>query len=574
MRVLRPITNKKKTDEIKNNFFVFDIETTDLEPMQKNFVFGVIYGHNFHKVIYSVEEFQEEFKKKKYSKKYLFAHNAEFDLLGIYGNIYQNLDNSAVFNGKFISAKINDSTFGDSLNIFPMSAEKIGKTIGLEKLDNEKVKGEKLRKNNITQFDIDYCIRDCEIIYTALLRMFEKVGTIKLTIASLSMFDFRNKFLGDNLLYSELNDEFFESYYGGRTEAFIMGQGDYDVYDINSLYPYVMANIVFPDVRNLKKETKIDVKYFKYCLIRYEGLARVKVRHKETYFGYLPYKGERLLFPVGEYWTTVNFNELRFAFEKGVIEFLEVDYIVYGNAIETPFREFILTHYKERLNAESELDKLIEKLKMNSLYGRFAMREKFTTTYYDMLPFELIEELQKCEKFYELKVFSAERNDCFLVTENDKMKNSFFAIPTFSSYITSQARITLLKSLIENEHNRVAYCDTDSVFLEKDFVGDIGINLGQFKKENKKVIEIRGLKNYTKVENGVIEEVIKGVSKRSVKVGENTYQIQTYLKTKEALRRNKEAGQANLKTKKLTFEYNKREVINGVETKPLKIFEK
>jgi len=573
MRVLRPITNKKKTDEIKNNFFVFDIETTKLEPMQKNFVFGVIYGNNFVKVIKSVEEFQAEFKKKKYSKKFLFAHNAEFDLLGIYGNIYQNLDNSAVFNGKFISAKINDSTFGDSLNIFPMSVAKIGDTIGLKKLDNDKVKNEGLSKKNITEEDIEYCIRDCEIVYTALLRMFEKVGTIKLTIASLSMFDFRNKFLGDNLLYSELNDEFFESYYGGRTEAFIMGDVDCDVYDINSLYPYAMSNMVFPDIKNLKKETMVDVKYFKYCLIRYEGLARVKVRHKEIYFGFLPYKSERLLFPVGEFWTTCNFNELRFAFEKGVIEFIEVDYIVYGNAIDTPFRDFIITHYQERLNSVSELDKLIEKLKMNSLYGRFAMREKFTTTYYEQLPFEIIEELQKFEKYYELKVFSAERNDCFLVTENEKMKNSFFAIPTFSSYITSQARIILLTALLENENNRVAYCDTDSIFLEKDFVGDVGIKLGQFKKENKKVIEIRGLKNYTKVENGLIEEVIKGVSKRSVKTGDNEYEIQTYLKTKEALRRNKEAGQSNLKTKKLTFEYNKREVINGIETKPLKIFE-
>lgn len=573
MKVLRPILTKKKQSEIKNNFFVFDIETTKLEPTQKNFVFGVIYGHNFKKTIYSVDEFKKEFNKKKYDKKYIFAHNAEFDLLGIFGNLYTEVDSSAVFNGKFISCKYNGITFGDSLNIFPMGVAKIGETINLKKLDNTKVSNEKLTKKNITQQDIEYCERDCEIVYTALLRMFEKVGVIKLTIASLSMYEFRNKYLGDNLLYSELNDEFFNSYYGGRTEAFIMNKVNCKVYDVNSEYPSVMVDMVFPDVKNLKKETKIDLKYFNYLLFRFEGMARVKVKHKKTYFGYLPYKSERLLFPIGIYWTTVNFNELRFAVENKIVEVIEIDYTVYGNAIKSPFKQFIENHYKARQETTNELDRLIEKLKMNALYGRFAMREKYLTTYFDQLPFEIIEELQKFEKYYELKIFSAARDDCFLVTENEKMKNSFFAIPTFSSYITSQARLIILKSLIDNEKNRVAYCDTDSIFLEGNFIGDVGDKLGQFKLENKQVIEIRGLKNYTCIENNEIKEVIKGVSKRSIKIADGVYSIQKYFKTKEALRRNKEAGSVNIQNKRLTFEYNKRIVLPNNDTLPITLNE-
>ena len=79
------------------------------------------------------------------------------------------------------------------------------------------------------------------------------------------VFNFRNVYLPENLYYSELNDEFYDSYYGGRTEAFKIGVVDAKVYDINSMYPDAMRSIKFPDVKNLRKEIKVDVKYLLYC---------------------------------------------------------------------------------------------------------------------------------------------------------------------------------------------------------------------------------------------------------------------------------------------------------------------
>lgn len=580
MRVLRKAKKTKNYEKnIRENFYVFDTETTCLEPQQKNFVFGVIYGYNFKKVIYSIEDFHKEFSKKKYNKKYIYAHNCEFDLLTIFGNIYTDLDNKAIFNGNFISCKFKGITFGDSMNIYPSSLAKIGEALGIKKHENEKISSEGLTKENITQKDIDYCIRDCEIIYEALYRFFENVGAIKLTISSLAMYDFRNTYLPENLMFSELVDDFFESYYGGRTEAFYIGKTESKVHDINSLYPFIMRNIEFPDVRNLKKETRIDVKFFHYCIKRYEGMARVLVEHKETYFGYLPYKqtekqGGKLLFPVGIFWATVNFNELRFAIEQKVVKILKVDYIVYGNKICSPFKSFIQENYDKRMKTNSSLMKLIYKLKMNSLYGRFAMRMKFETTYYDLIPYEIIEELKKTESFYELKLFSQIRNDCYVVTENEKFKNSFFSIPTFSSYITSGARIELLKSLLLNINNGVVYCDTDSNFTSNGFEGDLGNDLGQFKLEDKHVVEIRGLKNYSYIdENGILHDTIKGVSKRAKKIGKNMYESIQYYKTKESLRQNREAGSKKVIKKTLTHKYDKRIVLKGGQTKPIKLDE-
>jgi len=575
MRYLKKVRNKKALENIKKDFYVFDVETTKLEPMQKNFVFGIIYGYKFRKVIYSVEKFKKEFTNYRYEGKTIFAHNAEFDLLTIFGNLYDNLDNKAIFNGKFISAKLGKVTFADSLNIYPFSLEKIGEIIGFKKLENKKIAGEKLQTNNITPEDLKYCTRDCKVIYTALLGIFENIGVIKITLASLSMYNFRNQYLVDNITFSELTDEFYESYYGGRTEVFKIGKCNAICYDLNQLYSFVMSYIKFPDIRILKKEIKVDVKYLHYCLKHHEGLAKITVEHSESYFGFLPFRDNKLLFPVGVFTTVANFNEIRFALSKNIIKILECEYIVHAPAMETPFREFILDHYGKRITAQKEnntLDNHIHKYIPHSLYGRWAMRMKYETTYYNEIPFEIIEELEKTEQFHILKTFSEIRDDCFLITENEKFVNSFFAIPTFSSYITSEARIILLKGLLDNEKQEILYCDTDSIFLQKSFNGRISKNLGDWKLEEKNIIEIRGLKNYVyKDDNGIVHEAIKGVSRNAVKTGENTYTSKKYYKTKQALRQNKEAGEAYLSKKTLTGKYDKRIVLPDGNTKPIKL---
>jgi len=577
MRRLKTCKINEDITKIRNKFYVFDTETTKLEPQPKNFVFGVIYGYRYSKVIYSPEDFVTEFRQKRYANKYLFAHNAEFDLLTIFGNIFSSVDNQAIFNGRFISARYEKITFGDSMNIYPSSVAKIGELLGVKKLENTKVSGEGLTKYNITEDDIKYCKRDCKIVFDALLLMFEELGTIKLTLSSLSMYLFRNKYLPSDISFSETVDEFYASYYGGRTEVFKLGKVNAQVYDINSMYPYVMVNCSFPDIKNLHKSTRLDMKYFLWLLEYKEGLASVTVRHKDTYFGYLPVRmkvnnNEKLVFPVGTFDTTVNFNELRFALQAGVIEIIKVHYVVYSSPTDSPFISFINDTYRKRQETDSQLKKTIYKLVMNSLYGRFAMRLKMTTTYYDDLPLEIIRDLQEADKDYDIKIFNQDRSDCYLITENEKMKNSFFSIPTYSSYITSEARILLLKNLIANEKNKVAYCDTDSIFLAGIFSGNTSDSLGEFKHEPKQITEISGLKNYKYIDdNGEERTVIKGISRNSVKVSEGKYESKKYYKTKASLRQNKEPGQAYIQTKELRHQYDKRIILTDGETKPIKL---
>lgn len=577
---------KSKVNEnkdIQKGFYVFDTETTCLEPMSKNFVIGVIYGYygfnKQYKIIYSVEQFKEEFENDIYKDKYVFAHNAEFDLLTIFGNIIKNVDRSAVFNGKFITANYKGIKFGDSMNIYPTSVQKIGEMLGSEKLKNKKIETENLTKENLTNEDINRCKQDCKIVFDALFKIFETVGDIKLTLASLAMYQYRTKYLPESVMFGALVDEFYESYYGGRTEAFHIGRVDASVYDVNSMYSKAMLDCVFPDIKNLKKESYVDIKYLKFLMQRYEGLAKVTVRHADTYFGYLPCKmtmgkSIKLVFPVGVFETVVNFNELSFAINQGVVEVLKVDYVVYGKPTKTPFKDFINDNYKKKCEATNKLQATIYKNIMNSLYGRFAMRMKKTCTYYDYLPFQLIQDYQNEDKIYEIKMFSKERDECYLITENEKMKNSFFSIPVYSSYITSHARIILLKGLLANENNDVCYCDTDSIFLNGNFTGNISDMIGDFKKEEKHIIEIRGLKNYVHEEKGKNINVIKGVPKGSIqKKGTKvlTFESKKYIKTKQAIAQNKEAGKSYIMVKELKHNYDKRQVNNDGTTKPIKL---
>ena len=66
-------------------------------------------------------------------------------------------------------------------------------------------------------------------------------------------------------------------------------------------------------------------------------------------------------------------------------------------------------------------------------------------------------------------------------------------------------------------------------------------------------------------------EDIKGISKKAIKLGKQRYMIKKYYKTKEALRRNKEAGQSFEMIKELTHKYDKRIVLSNGETLPLQL---
>jgi hypothetical protein len=594
----------KPPTKLCTDFYVFDTETGkrkkdgyiywQLNAQPKSFIFGVIYGLNYTKVIYSLKEFHETLLEPRFKGRKVFAHNAQYDLNVLYGNIYD-LDAEAIFNGKFICASNGNCTFADSMNVFiGASVKDLGAMQGMPK---EQLGDSDYRSKGITKDDINYCIRDCQIVWDALVQAFEFAGDIRITQAGLSMTYFRRYHQPYHIEYNKSVFHFWDSYFGGRCEVFKLGKTHSKVIDVNSMYPYAMKHCVFPNPKFLKVELNFPLKKLKKYLEWYEGCAYCTIIHKESDIGYLPYKQDnKLKFPVGEFKGCWNFNELKFAIDSGIVKVLHIEKIVYAEKMQSPFVTYVDTLQEKKLKAElsgDDLGRSIAKYYSNSLYGKFGQRITEESIYlHDITKqWNIILEYQKKGMFVKLQMFNKNRNDAFLITKTSKKMDLSYCIPSFASYVTSYSRVMLLKKLIELKNNGVVYCDTDSVFFEIDNGIVSETNLGGWKIENKIVTEIKDLKNYKYI-NTKNKEIwrVKGVpvnngktvkifndddTEKTVKVVEQISDTEfvyyNLVKSKEALKRNIEAGQLTKRTKKIKSNFDKRIILAGGKTKPIKI---
>ena len=137
----------------------------------------------------------------------------------------------------------------DSLNWFRVPLALLGEHVGLEKL-------------TMPPFDADtgtwikYCRRDVEILTLAIINYVtwcidNEMGTFRWTAASQSMSAFRHARMTSEIqIHKHDGVKKLEraSYFGGRTECFRLGKLPGKVYllDVNSLFPSVMKNELFP----------------------------------------------------------------------------------------------------------------------------------------------------------------------------------------------------------------------------------------------------------------------------------------------------------------------------------------
>jgi len=569
---------KHSTDD----FFVFDVETGfrlldasiiwELNARPESFQFGCVYGKNFSKVIYSVESFNIEFLQPRYKGKTVFAHNAEYDLTTIYGNIFD-MDPEALFVGsKFMSASNGNCKFADSGNIFTKTkVEKLGELLGMPK---GKLGDALHSPNGITSEEINYCLRDCEIVWESLRNIFEFAGGQKISQAGLSLLYFRNTFLKKPLYNNEIyNKDFFQSYYGGRTECFQMGACEANVIDANSMYPFIMANREFPDP-STSSIMKVSIKNLDNVFNNFEGLLYCKVKHAETDIGFLPFRNKgKLCFPVGTFSGCWNFNELKFAIDFGIVSIVEIYKAVVCKKMESPFKDFVNTLYEQRINSKDDSEIYRIKIFLNSLYGKFGQRNNIKSVYIHDIhkQFSFIEQAMIDKTFVRLIMFNDQRQDAFMEVKTPEAKTPAHQIPSFASYVTSGARIHLLRELLEiKKVYNVVYCDTDSIFYEGPRSVNVSKKLGDWKAEKKTVTSINGLKNYEYIEDGRNEkiELLKGVPKVNVFDGDR-YNFQTLMKTKEALRRNLQPGILTDRYRTKKFQYDKRIVYPNGLTAPI-----
>jgi len=168
MKILNKLSRVKDLDKIRKKFFVFDVETFSRHARPEGVGLICLYGYNYKRHFFSVDEFKEYLFSGEFKNKYIFCHWGEFDLNAIFGNIKKELDREAVFNGsRFIIAQKDKVLFADSTNIYQTSVKAIGEVLGIQKLEMNERWG-KGKKFKITEDEITYCYRDCEIVWLAL----------------------------------------------------------------------------------------------------------------------------------------------------------------------------------------------------------------------------------------------------------------------------------------------------------------------------------------------------------------------------------------------------------------------
>ncbi len=304
----------------------------------------------------------------------------------------------------------------------------------------------------------------------------------------------------DDRFYHEGDVDGFvrQAYFGGRTEVFKplfdseIGEHEWlFYYDVNSLFPFAMAQNEFPN--KFLGWAKGKKEYDKYDM----AIWTCKVRVPESiYAPPLPVKrDERLIFPVGEFYGHWTKHELEYAKTLGceILEYTEG--AIFSNA-GFIFKKFIDTVYQMRLDAKAKNDnvtQMVMKLIMNSCYGRMGINKERSMIVIDdgtSSKLKLIAEIETNKGVIRL-------------ADKPERSKTLFSNPAIACFVTSYSRVHLHKQFVLTGYEHIYYADTDSVFTSKPMI--TGKELGAMKLEYK-CKSACFLLPKTYVNQGIVEE--------------------------------------------------------------------
>ena len=554
-----PYLGKSKPKKGKTNYLVFDVESkTKLKsdgfythyPMLICYQFvtlDTINGNTKSPIhhCYTIKQFHAvctQYLKEVRTFSFI-AHNTtyDFNVMNMFKWLSDNNFRITLFNpakGAFVIIARNSRTtisIIDNMNFFTGALKSIGEELGFKKLKMP-------NENAPIALWIKYCKKDVAIVTKCLMEL-SKIskqfgyGHLRLTRAQLAFSIYRSSFLEYSIkLHNDLDILKLEkqSYYGGRTEAFFIGDtGKNKKYyvDFNSLYPAVMKNNEF-STRYYAKFKNPSNKKFAVYMKMFNVCAKVDIETDKPIF---PYQTkDRLLFPIGRFTTYLAYPELQYAYDNNLIKKVH-----YGSLYRTAeiFTGFI-THFhniktKAKKNNKPALT-YFAKLMLNSLYGKFGQNTP------SLIPLNL-----KSEKRYEAKIIiDFEKNKIFTektinyeVYEETAKQISKYSSPIIASEVTSFARLKLWLAVEKAGINNVFYVDTDSLIVNQqgydNLQNEIKENeLGflELEKTSNHCI-IHALKDY---EFGS-EIKLKGVPSKAKKINESTYEYDSWFTTIRSL---------------------------------------
>jgi hypothetical protein len=303
------------------------------------------------------------------------------------------------------------------------------------------------------------------------------------------------------------------------------------IYDVNSLYPFVMLKDMplnietkHKDMSNIKLED-----FFGFC----EAEITSPSAADNIINPLIPYKfNDKTIFPKGIFKGSYFSEELKAAVSYGYCVKLISGYSFTRAKL---FNDYINYFYDIKKNSTGST-KFIAKLHLNTLYGYFGRKQDLLTSkvilnskFKEYLLKNVIKSFIKINDKYSVilitKYINPDVNDMLkTIIKTNNLAPSYVAIASvksnvaIASAVTAYARIHMMK--YKNSED-CYYTDTDSVFLGSKlpdkFIGD---ELGQMKDElDGKVIDqayFLGIKKYAYKCGDVEKSVIAGVTRNSI----------------------------------------------------------
>lgn len=291
-----------------------------------------------------------------------------------------------------------------------------------------------------------YCLQDAILVKDlakALIAKFEEFGVFPqklFSTAYVSLQYFRSKVkmptvkrFWDN--QPRLLEFAMQSYNGGKFEVIEKGFDDYWEYDINSAYPYEIANLLNTDFCTVIESDKyqhaaeygfLDCSFFvpgdKYipCAVKHHNLC---------------------LYPQGDIRKVITKQEFDYLESIGIKPTIHEGFWLRFPIRDYPYRKEILRLYQLKADLKKSGDKIsyhLVKIFLNSLYGKF----------------------------------------CQLIQIGDKFRAGAAWHPIYASIITANTRIRVTR--MQNEYPSVVAVFTDSVISTKPLDLELSTELGEW----------------------------------------------------------------------------------------------
>lgn len=437
---------------------------------------------------------------KNVSKSMEFRERTDF--LGKRGEIYMNYKGCKIL-------------FLCSYKIWPQKAEKIGESLGFEKLKIEHNIGRHYKDlNEVPQEVIDYVKRDVQIIKRKYIE-YSKNYDIKKTASASSWNNFtkwydknysKKQFLIKYSMSKDVFDYLQPAYFGGLTiinDAYRFKdiKADVSYYDINSSYPSTFTDNLMPyglPMDNKPTGDYVEMVEAVICDIVKKDKRMCSHLHNWNKFGksrdhYIDsYSGTMRVIYCREEW-----DEILKTYQ---FEILTIKSIYFKASRELGKYIEQLYHLKE--NAKNKLEKGDHKLILNSFYGKWG--QNYLHSRKDLY---LANEGEYRKYHYGDYVYRIS------VEEGKEIKYLPIAI-----FVTSYARVKLLKVVRANLDTWL-YGDTDSMIIlgkKCNGIKEHETKLGYWKKEAEgKRFKVLKTKCYImELLDGTIKRTIAGVTEQ------------------------------------------------------------